>query len=133
MYLFGELPSDLEEIEESLGPPPAWFRPGQGIVTPQQVYWSQYSTYGLGEREEEIEVDPVEKLHDLKFQQEMNKRIPKIAGRYTNIDPLSPLFRDKRAKFGYGGLRGFGEFTTKNKILLVIAIVIIGGIIGLRG
>ena len=43
MYLFGELPSDLEEIEESLGPPPAWFRPEQGIVTPQQAYWSQYA------------------------------------------------------------------------------------------
>ena len=136
MYIFGELPSDLDQIEESLGPPPSWFRPEQGIVSPQQAYWQpQYVPYGgLGEREEEIEVNPVEQLRDLKFKQEMNRKIPKIASRSTNVDPMSPLFRDKKAKFGYGGLEGLGEFTTKNKALLAIAIVaIIGVVIRLRG
>ena len=127
MYLFGELPSDLEEIEESLGPPPSWFRPQQGIISQQQAYWRpQYVPYGgLGEREGEIEVNPVEELHDLKFKQEMNRKIPKVANRYTDINPLSPLFRNKKAKYGYGGLGSFGESSTKKKILFVVAIVCI--------
>lgn len=109
MYMYGELPSDLDEMEESLGPPPAWFRPEQGITNPQQAYWAQTPQYGygyggLGDRESEMEVNPVEGLRDLKYQQEMNKKIPIVANRYTEIDPLSPLFRDKKAKFGFGEL-----------------------------
>lgn len=121
MYVFGELPSDLEEIEESLGPPPSWFRPEQGITNPQQAayYANPYAFYGLGDRESEMEVNPVEGLQELKYKQEMNKKIPVEANRYTNIDPLSPLFRDKKAKYG------FGDFTTTNKIMLVIAVVAI--------
>jgi hypothetical protein len=111
MYTYGELPSDLTEMEESLGPPPAWFRPESGITTPEQASAAYYSYprayYGLGEREAEIEVNPVEELQDLKFKQEMNKKIPVEARRYTTINPLSPMFRDKKAKFGYGGLGNF--------------------------
>lgn len=105
MYMYGELPSDLEDTEESLGPPPAWFRPEHGITSPEQAMMQQpYYLYGLGERQSEIEVNPVEGLQDLKYKQEMNKKIPVEANRYTDINPLSPLFRDKKAKFGYGGL-----------------------------
>jgi hypothetical protein len=109
--MYGELPSDLDEIEESMGPPPAWFRPEQGITSPQQAYYAQqaqqpYAFYGLGERESEMEVNPVEGLQNLKYEQEMNKKIPVEANRYTEINPLSPLFRDKKAKFGFGN---FGE------------------------
>ena len=98
MYCFGELPSDLTEMQESLGPPPAWFRPESGITTPEQAsaaYYSYPYAYaqgnlsGLGDREAEIETNPVEVLQDLKFKQEMNKKIPIEANRYTTINPLS--------------------------------------------
>ena len=111
MYSFGELPSDLNIQEESYNPPPpSWFRPESGISTPEQAaaawysypYAYNHSFSGLGDREAEIEVNPVEELRELKFQQEMNKKIPVQANRYTKIDPLSPLFRDKKAKYGYG-------------------------------
>lgn len=112
MYIFGELPSDLNVQDESYNPPPpAWFRPESGITTPEQASAAWYSYpyaargfFGLGDREGEIEVNPVEELRELKFKQEMNKKIPIEANRYTKIDPLSPLFRDKKAKFGYGGI-----------------------------
>jgi len=122
MYLFGELPSDIEDIDESLGPPPAWFRPESGIYSASQYYYpSSYSSsfYGLGDRGEEIEVNPVEELEELKYKQELSKKIPSIAYRYTSIDPLSPMFRERRAKYGYGGL---GEQTAKKAVLpLLIA------------
>jgi hypothetical protein len=117
--MYGELPSDLDEMEESMGPPPAWFRPEQGITSPQQAYYAQqpYAFYGLGDRENEMEVDPVEGLQNLKYKQEMNKKIPVEANRYTEINPLSPLFRDKKAKFG------FGEFSTNRKLFVVAGII----------
>lgn len=100
MYEYGELPSDLTEQDETLGPPPAWFH-----ATPTgAAYWggSYPGFYGLGDREGEVEVDPVEELRELKFKQEMLKSIPKVAHRYTGIDPLSPMFRAKKAKYGFG-------------------------------
>jgi len=116
MYVFGELPSDLTEIDETLGPPPAWYRSGAGIYSPQVVY---PHFYGLGDREEEIEVNPVEQLRALKFKQEMNKRIPVEANRYTEIDPISPMFRDKKAKFG------FGDTDTKTSVVAIAIIVLV--------
>jgi len=103
MYIFGELPSDLEEQSESMGPPPPWFKLNWA-ANAFQPYAGQYSTqfYGLGERTEEVEVNPLEELQDLKFNQEMDLHIPTIANRYTEIDPLSPLFRTHRAKYGFG-------------------------------
>lgn len=102
MYVFGELPSDLRDQDATLGPPPAWFQTAN-VGTSSFPYWAySHGFYGLGDREEEIEVDPVEQLRDLKYQQELSKRIPKIAYRYTDIDPLSPMFRDKKAKYGFG-------------------------------
>ena len=124
MYIFGELPSDLTDIQESLGPPPAWFRPESGITTPEQAsaaYYSYPQAYGfrgLGDREVEVEANPVEELQELKFKQEMNKKIPVEANRYTTVNPLSPLFRDKKAKFGYGGLPGLGEGSTMGGAIL---------------
>ena len=119
MYIFGELPSDLTDIDESLGPPPAWFRPESGITTPEQAsaayysypgaYYSSGGFSGLGDKEGEIEVNPVEEIKNLMFKQEMNKKIPVEARRYTSIDHLSPIFRSNRAKFGYGGLGSLGE------------------------
>ena len=130
MYYFGELPSDLEEMEESLGPPPAWFRPESGVTTPEQAaaawysYPNAYATrsfYGLGDREQEVEVNPVEELRSLKFKQEMNKKIPVEANRYTKIDPLSPMFRDKKAKFGYGELSDLGAGESMGGAILSLA------------
>jgi len=110
MYIFGELPSDLEDMDESLGPPPAWFRPEIGIVRPDQAYWGSQQPYGYGygyggfgrEGGEEVEVNPVEELQNMKLKQELNKKIPLVANRYTDIEPLSPLFRDRKKKFGFG-------------------------------
>ena len=115
MYLYGELPADLEDIDETMGPPPAWFRPEQGFYTPSQYFYTPgYS--GLGDREEEIEANPIEELQELKYKQELNKKIPSIAYRYTSIDPLSPMFRERKAKYG------FGEATAKKAALpLLIA------------
>lgn len=118
MYYFGELPSDIDDIDISLGPPPAWFRPESGIYSASQYYYPSYSSsfYGLGDRGEEIEVNPVEELEELKYKQELSKKIPSIAYRYTSIDPLSPMFRERRAKYGYG------EVTPKKAMLpLLIA------------
>jgi len=103
MYEYGELPSDLIDQDETLGPPPAWF---YSTTMPASTPYGFPTFYGLGDREGEIEVDPVEQLRDLKFKQEMSKNIPKEANRYTNIDPLSPMFRNSKAKYGYGGLSG---------------------------
>lgn len=57
--MFADLPSDLEEMDETLGPPPAWFSSfyssgtsiPYGSLTPG--HYSQ-GYYGLGDREEEI-------------------------------------------------------------------------------
>ena len=120
MYLFGDLPSDLEKIDISLGPPPAWFRPEHNIYSSQYYHPPSYPSgfYGLGDREEEIEANPIEELQELKYQQELNKKIPSIAYRYTSIDPLSPMFRERRAKYG------FGEGTGKKAVFpLLIAAV----------
>lgn len=120
MYLFSELPSDLEDIDTTLGPPPAWFRPEISLYS-QGSYPSYGYSYGsgyagLGDREEEIEANPIEELQELKYKQELNKKIPSIAYRYTAIDPLSPMFRERRAKYG------FGEITAKKAALpLLIA------------
>lgn len=102
MYLFGELPSDLRDQDTTLGPPPAWFQTTNS-GTSSYPYWAfSHGFYGLGDREGEVEVDPVETLRELKFQQELSKKIPKIAYRYTDIDPLSPMYRDRKAKYGFG-------------------------------
>jgi len=123
MYYYGELPSDLLDQDISLGPPPAWYRPEQGVYSASQYYYTpSYSAgfYGLGDREEEIEANPIEELQELKYKQELNKKIPSIAYRYTSIDPLSPMFRARRAKYGYG------EITPKKTVLpLLIAAVAI--------
>lgn len=98
MYVYGELPSDLTDIDETLGPPPAWFT----TVSAPVMSPYGYPMYQFGDRPEEAEVNPVEQLQKLKYDQEKNKNIPKIASRYTSIDPLSPLFRDDKAKYGFG-------------------------------
>ena len=101
--MYGELPSDLESMDETLGPPPAWFSTfysrgiGGNTFSPQA-----YASGTFGDREAEIEVNPVERLQELKYKQEMSKKIPAIASRYTDIQPLSPLFREHKAKYGSG-------------------------------
>jgi len=119
MYIYGELPSDLDEQDTTLGPPPPWFHASSQINPMSQAYWNypeiaypnigypnmaypEAGFYGYGDREKEIEVNPVEELQELKYKQELNKKIPKVAYRYTNISPISPMFRDKKAKYGYG-------------------------------
>jgi hypothetical protein len=112
MYTYGELPTDIEDMEESMGPPPAWFRPEIGITTQAQALAygaNPYYGYGYGglgnlgrEGGEEVEVNPIESLQEMKFKQELNKKIPRVANRYTDIQPLSPMFRDKKKKYGFG-------------------------------
>lgn len=133
--MYGELPSDLNTQDDSLGPPPSWFRPESGVTTPEQAaaswysypyaYYARTGTLGrLGDREQEIEVNPMEELRALKFNQELNKKIPVQANRYTKIDPLSPLFRDEKAKFGYGSytLGEVGESTLMRLVLMAMTI-----------
>jgi hypothetical protein len=98
---FSELPEDLTTQEETVGPPPSWLQIPATAVSP--VSYLQQSYSGLGEREEEeFEVDPIGKLRDLKFKQEMAKAIPIQASRYTEVSPLSPMFRARKPKFGFG-------------------------------
>jgi hypothetical protein len=99
--MFSELPSDLNDMNETLGPPPAWLNTfySNGI-DPGAYYGGQFS--GFSDRPTEVEVNPVERLKELEYNQEMNKRIPSVANRYTNIEPLSPLFRHHKAKYGFG-------------------------------
>jgi len=98
---FADLPSDWEKQDETLGPPPAWFRPE--YHHPASYYYPNYSYgypgypinfYGLGDRPQEVEVNPVEELMEIKYKQELNKSIPNKAYRYTSIDPVSPMFRE---------------------------------------
>jgi len=115
---FSDLPSDLDDQLPASLPPPAWF-PVTGVLTttvdPRIWYSPQF--YGLGDREEEVEVNPVEVLEELKLKQEMPEKIPLIANRYTKIEPLSPMFRANRPKYGYGD---FTPTDTKNLIKLII-------------
>ena len=99
---FSDLPTeDWLHMEETLGPPPSWLQMSTTSATPGGYMQHNYS--GLGEREEEaFEVDPVEKIQEMKFKQEMSKRIPIQAARYTEVNPLSPMFRARKAKFGFG-------------------------------
>jgi hypothetical protein len=67
-------------------------------------------------------VNPIEVLEDLKLNQQMPGNIPLIANRYTTIDPLSPMFRAARPKYGYG------EFTpsdTRNLLTLLAGAALI--------
>jgi len=124
---FAELPSDLDTQLEAGVPPPAWF-PVTGVITTSfnpELYRGSYSPqfngvdpsygristsinpflagqfYGMGDQEE-AEVNPIEIVQDLKLNQQMPSAIPQIASRYTNINPLSPMFRADRPKYGYG-------------------------------
>lgn len=129
---FSELPSDLDDQLQTLGPPPAWF-PVTGVLTttidPSNLRWyspqfngadpsgsivstslDPYNQYGDAE---EIEVNPIEVLAELRQNQEMPNDIPMIANRYTVIDPLSPMFRADRPKYGYG------EFTPSDTKVLI--------------
>lgn len=117
--MFAELPSDLEDMDDTLGPPPSWFSTfySGGSAAPSNPYTQGF--LGLGDREGEIEVNPIEQLQELKYKQEMLKRIPKVARRYTNIDPVSPMFRTNKPKFGYGN---WGPLK-KNNLLVIAAIV----------
>lgn len=123
--MYGELPSDLRTQDETLGPPPSWYSLATMIADPltygpsylnpglYQQTMGSFRNFGnyeqLGDREGEIEVNPVEHLLDLKFGQEMSKRIPREAGRYTGVDALSPLFRNRKSKFGFGEFEGNGS------------------------
>lgn len=123
MYIYGELPEDVEEQDTTLGPPPAWFQMQGPAIDPSIYTGDAYSPqfYGLGDREEEIEVNPIEELQNLKFKQEMNKKIPSQANRYTEVDPLSPMFREKKAKFGFGAV----EMVKKPFVKLAIIALIV--------
>jgi len=142
-----ELPSDLNDQLPSLGPVPAWF-PVTGVLTtsidPSHLRWysSQFNGsdpsasivstsidpfwasqfHGIGDRESEIEVNPIEILDELRLNQQMPKNIPLIANRYTNIDPLSPMFRENRPKYGYGD---FTPSDTKNLVKLLVGAALI--------
>lgn len=119
---FSELPGDLNVTDETLGPPPAWFRPEEKTKYWGLPYYFPFLS-GLGDKEAEVEVNPVEALENLKFKQEMPKKIPSAAFRYTNIDPLSPMFRSDRARYGYG------EFTFDKKAGILTGIAVLALIV----
>lgn len=128
---YGELPSDLDKITETMGPPPPWYDSLQRLIP-----GSGYQFYGLGDREGEVEVNPREELEELKYNQEMDKDIPTEASRYTTVDPLSPMFRGSRAKYGYGEVArpGFGNFSTNQKFgFAIIALGVILATLRLTG
>ena len=108
-------------MDSTLGPPPSWFSTfySSGSPITGQASGSPYSFYGLGDREEELEVNPIEQLQELKYKQEMLNRIPKVARRYTTIDPVSPMFRTNRPKFGYGAWAPL----KKNNLLVIAALI----------
>ena len=121
MRRFGELPSDLDDQDLTLGPPPAWFRPESAFYSQGGYYGPGFeivgsSPYygGLGDREQEIEANPVEELEALKYKQALNKKIPSQAYRYTSINPISPMFRNRKAKYG------FGEVSSKKGVLTLL-------------
>jgi len=144
---FSELPSDLDDQLPAGVPPPFWF-PITGVLTttfdPSRLKWyspqfsggdpsaSIISTsidpfwtsqfHGIGDRESEVEVNPIEILDELRLNQQMPKNIPLIANRYTNIDPLSPMFRENRPKYGYGD---FTPADTKNLVKLLVGAALI--------
>jgi len=131
MYVrrYGELPLDLREQDElTMGPPPAWYTvalnagnngypgyPGYPGYMPYPIY----TMAGLGDRETEVEVNPVE--HLLKIQQEMPKNIPLVANRYTNIDPLSPMFRSDIPKYGFGSWEALAN---KRNVMILAAVLL---------
>lgn len=140
---FAELPSDLDDQLEAGLPPPPWF-PVTGVITTsipaQNLHWysSQFNGVDpsagvirtsldprgllqLGESEE-VEVNPIDIVNELKENQEMPKGIPLIANRYTTIDPLSPMFRADRPKYGYGEFTP-GDRNTLIKLLVAAAAV----------
>lgn len=120
MYIsYGELPTDKDVQDVTVGPAPAWYRPS-GTMFPPGFPGGYYGSYG--DREGEAEVNPVEVIQDLKFKQEMPRSIPPAAARYTDINPLSPLFRATGAKYGFGN---FGE-TTPSGIITAFGNVING-------
>ena len=130
--MFGELPSDLRTQDDTMGPPPSWYSLSTMIQDPamfspaylrpgfyQQVLGGGFGSYELGDREGEIEVNPVEELQDLKYAQEMSKRVPREARRYTTVDPMSPMFRNRKAKFGFGSL----DELTKGKAYAAVSLI----------
>lgn len=88
---FGELPTDLNMQEDTIGPPPAYFRPS-GVFF--------YGLDGFGDHRP----NPLKILRNLKTKQEWPGTIPPVAGLYTKIDPLSPMFREDRPTYGYGDI-----------------------------
>jgi hypothetical protein len=75
--------------------------------------------------QEEAEVNPVDVVNDLRQNQEMPPAIPLIANRYTAIDPLSPMFRADRPKYGYGDYGAFTPSDTTNLIKLLAGAALI--------
>lgn len=117
---YGELPEDLRVSDESLGPPPAWYNQ---LITPQPLnpmFIPYYVMSGLGDRETEVEVNPVEYIQELKANVEMPKNIPLVANRYTDINPLSPFFRRDIPKYGFGSL----NVSSRKPLLLAAALVL---------
>jgi hypothetical protein len=141
---FSELPSDLNDQLPAGAAPPAWF-PVTGVITtsynPSQFYSPQFNGadpsravvstsidpfyisqfYGMGDQEES-EINPVEIVDELRLNQEMPPAIPLIANRYTKIDPLSPMFRADRPKYGYGD---FTPADTTNLLKLLAGVALI--------
>jgi hypothetical protein len=136
MYVnYGELPVDKDVQDVSVGPAPAWYRPS-GVMFPVG-FPGGYRGYGnyenYGDREGEAEVNPVETIQDLKFKQEMPKTVPPAAARYTDIDPLSPLFRNTGAKYGFGDFGQAGFITAFGNAIRspIVLLLLIGSVAGI--
>lgn len=105
---YGELPTDLNMQEDTIGPPPAYFRPSGTFF------------YGLGNANMGNS-NPFQILNNLKVKQEWPSSIPPVAGLYTKIDPLSPMFRSERPTYGFGDLTS----TTSVIGISIVAVIFI--------
>jgi hypothetical protein len=109
-HYYGELPTDLNLQDDTIGPPPAFFR-SSGVFF-----------YGLGNLEKNsitiptMKPNPARIINRLKYNQEMPIAIPRVATRYTEIEPLSPMFRADIPKYG------FGDLVTKNSVIGALAV-----------
>jgi len=147
---YGELPSDINIQDDTVGPPPAFFRPS-GLIfngygesktieaskdlskdkshraikkdkvpvktikpTTQKIVRRKIVAPRVGPR-----INPVKIIHHLKYNQEMPSNIPSVATRYTEVSPLSPMFRSDPPKYG------FGEFNISTTAISLIGISII--------
>lgn len=117
--MLGDLPTDLREMGKTMGPPPPWFTPFYSSQAEAELFSNRDYIFGGTNMSPKQGINLIE---ELKFNQEMPSKIPAVARRYTEIEPLSPFFRENRRKYGYGD---WGVKKADIAMLIAIALVFI--------